>query len=41
MERLARQIEAAIRTVPGTTTVYAERAIGGYYPTARSSRATG
>jgi Cu(I)/Ag(I) efflux system membrane protein CusA/SilA len=31
MEKLARQIEAAIRTVPGTTSAYAERAIGGYY----------
>jgi Cu(I)/Ag(I) efflux system membrane protein CusA/SilA len=31
MERLAREIEAAIRTVPGTTSAYAERAIGGYY----------
>jgi len=31
MERLARQIEAAIRTVPGTTSAYAERAISGYY----------
>jgi copper/silver efflux system protein len=31
MEGLARQIEAAIRTVPGTTSAYAERAIGGYY----------
>ncbi len=31
MEALARQIEAAIRTVPGTTSAYAERAIGGYY----------
>ncbi|WP_141701794.1 efflux RND transporter permease subunit, partial [Methyloceanibacter marginalis] len=31
MERLARKIEAAIRTVPGTTSAYAERAIGGYY----------
>jgi Cu(I)/Ag(I) efflux system membrane protein CusA/SilA len=31
MERLARQIEAVIRTVPGTTSAYAERAIGGYY----------
>jgi Cu(I)/Ag(I) efflux system membrane protein CusA/SilA len=31
MERLARQIEAAIRTVPGTTSAFAERAIGGYY----------
>jgi Cu(I)/Ag(I) efflux system membrane protein CusA/SilA len=31
MEKLARQIEGAIRKVPGTTSVYAERAIGGYY----------
>jgi Cu(I)/Ag(I) efflux system membrane protein CusA/SilA len=31
MERLARQIEAVIRTVPGTTSAYAERVIGGYY----------
>jgi Cu(I)/Ag(I) efflux system membrane protein CusA/SilA len=31
MERLARQIEAAVRTVPGTTSVYAERLTGGFY----------
>jgi copper/silver efflux system protein len=31
MEKLARQIEAVIRTVPGTTSAYAERVIGGYY----------
>jgi Cu(I)/Ag(I) efflux system membrane protein CusA/SilA len=31
MEKLARKIEAAIRTVPGTTSAYAERAISGYY----------
>ena len=31
MERLARQIEAVIRAVPGTTSAYAERVIGGYY----------
>src|SRR5215211_3086980 len=31
MEKLARQIEAVIRTVPGTSSAYAERAIGGYY----------
>jgi Cu(I)/Ag(I) efflux system membrane protein CusA/SilA len=31
MEKLARRIEAVIRTVPGTTSAYAERAIGGYY----------
>ena len=31
MEKLAREIEAAVRTVPGTTSAYAERAISGYY----------
>lgn len=31
MEELAREIEAAVRTVPGTTSAYAERATGGYY----------
>ena len=31
MEKLARKIEAAVRTVPGTTSAYAERATGGYY----------
>ncbi|MCK6452709.1 MAG: CusA/CzcA family heavy metal efflux RND transporter [Alphaproteobacteria bacterium] len=31
MERLARQVEAAIRTVPGTSSAFAERVIGGYY----------
>ncbi|MGH6791795.1 MAG: efflux RND transporter permease subunit, partial [Methyloceanibacter sp.] len=31
MEKLARKIEAVIRTVPGTTSAYAERAISGYY----------
>jgi Cu(I)/Ag(I) efflux system membrane protein CusA/SilA len=31
MEKLARKIEATIRTVPGTTSAYAERAISGYY----------
>jgi Cu(I)/Ag(I) efflux system membrane protein CusA/SilA len=31
MERVARQIEAVLRTVPGTTSAYAERVIGGYY----------
>src|SRR5262249_9536785 len=31
IEKLARQVEAAIRTVPGTTIAYAERVIGGYY----------
>ena len=31
MERIAKQIEAAVRTVPGTTSAYAERLTGGYY----------
>jgi Cu(I)/Ag(I) efflux system membrane protein CusA/SilA len=39
MERLARQIEAVIRTVPGTTSAYAERVIGGYYLNVDSDRA--
>ncbi|MBI5920309.1 MAG: efflux RND transporter permease subunit [Betaproteobacteria bacterium] len=31
MEQLARQIEAAVKTVPGTTSAFAERITGGYY----------
>jgi copper/silver efflux system protein len=31
MEKLARQIEAVLRTVPGTTSAFAERVIAGYY----------
>ncbi len=31
IERLAREIEAAIKTVPGTSSAFAERIIGGYY----------
>ena len=31
MERLAKEIEAAVRTVPGTTSAYAERLTGGFY----------
>jgi Cu(I)/Ag(I) efflux system membrane protein CusA/SilA len=31
MERVARDIERVIRTVPGTTSAYAERITGGYY----------
>jgi Cu(I)/Ag(I) efflux system membrane protein CusA/SilA len=31
IEKVARQVEAAIRTVPGTTSAFAERIIGGYY----------
>jgi Cu(I)/Ag(I) efflux system membrane protein CusA/SilA len=31
MEDLARQIETVVKTVPGTTSAYAERTTGGYY----------
>jgi Cu(I)/Ag(I) efflux system membrane protein CusA/SilA len=31
MENTARQVEAALKTVPGTSSAYAERVIGGYY----------
>ena len=31
IEKLSRQIEAVIKAVPGTTSAYAERVIGGYY----------
>jgi Cu(I)/Ag(I) efflux system membrane protein CusA/SilA len=31
MERLAKQIEAVVKSVPGTTSAYAERITGGYY----------
>jgi Cu(I)/Ag(I) efflux system membrane protein CusA/SilA len=31
MEQIARRIESVLRTVPGTTSAYAERVIGGYY----------
>lgn len=31
MEKIARQIEAVLRTVSGTSSAYAERVIGGYY----------
>ena len=31
IDKLARQIEAAIRTVPGTSNAHAERAVAGYY----------
>ena len=29
--RLAKQIEQVLKTVPGTSSAYAERALGGYY----------
>jgi len=31
MERLAREIEGVVKTVPGTTSAYAERITGGFY----------
>ncbi|WP_105436642.1 efflux RND transporter permease subunit [Neorhizobium sp. T25_13] len=31
MERVARDIETVLKTVPGTSSAYAERVIGGYY----------
>ncbi|HYP67506.1 MAG TPA: efflux RND transporter permease subunit, partial [Thiobacillaceae bacterium] len=31
IEKVAREIEAAVRTVPGTSSAYAERVTGGYY----------
>ena len=31
IDQVARQIEAVLRTVPGTSSAYAERTIGGYY----------
>jgi len=31
LERLAREVEAAVRTVPGTSSAYAERVNGGYF----------
>lgn len=31
MDQVARQIETVLKTVPGTSSAYAERALGGYY----------
>jgi copper/silver efflux system protein len=31
LDRIAKQIETVVRNVPGTTSAYAERVIGGYY----------
>ncbi|MFS8111596.1 CusA/CzcA family heavy metal efflux RND transporter [Rhizobium jaguaris] len=31
MEKISRQIEAVLKTIPGTSSAYAERVIGGYY----------
>jgi Cu(I)/Ag(I) efflux system membrane protein CusA/SilA len=38
MERLAREIETAVKTVPGTTSAFAERITGGYYLTIEPDR---
>jgi len=39
MERVAREIEAVVRTVPGTTSAFAERITGGYYLNIEPDRA--
>jgi copper/silver efflux system protein len=38
IDRLAREVEAAVRTVEGTTSVFAERTTGGYYLTIEPDR---
>jgi Cu(I)/Ag(I) efflux system membrane protein CusA/SilA len=38
MDALAKQIEPALRTVPGTSSAFAERVIGGYYLTIEPDR---
>ena len=40
MEQVARQVEAVLRAVPGTSSAYAERVIGGYYLEIIPNRAT-
>ncbi len=39
LERLAKAIEAVVKTVPGTTSAYAERITGGYYLNIEPDRA--
>ncbi len=39
MERLAKEIEAVVKTVPGTTSAFAERITGGYYLNIEPDRA--
>ena len=39
MNGVAREIESAVRTVPGTTSVFAERVMGGYYVNIEPDRA--
>ena len=39
IEKLAREVEAAVRTVPGTTSAFAERILSGYYLNIEPDRA--
>ncbi|HEY7610864.1 MAG TPA: CusA/CzcA family heavy metal efflux RND transporter [Alphaproteobacteria bacterium] len=39
LERLARRVEAVVRTVPGTRSAYSERVLGGYYLNIEPDRA--
>ena len=39
IETVARQVEAAVRSVPGTTSAFAERILGGYYLDIQPDRA--
>ncbi len=39
LDRVAKEIEGVVRTVPGTTSVFAERALGGYYLDIQPDRA--
>ncbi|SDE28536.1 efflux RND transporter permease subunit [Belnapia rosea] len=39
IDRLSREVEAAVRTVPGTTSAFAERVEGGYYLEVEPDRA--
>ncbi|HEV2548410.1 MAG TPA: CusA/CzcA family heavy metal efflux RND transporter [Stellaceae bacterium] len=39
IDRLARQIESVVRKVPGTTSAFAERMLGGYYVNVEPDRA--
>jgi Cu(I)/Ag(I) efflux system membrane protein CusA/SilA len=39
IDRLAKEIEAVVRTVPGTTSAFAERVLGGYYVDIQPDRA--
>jgi Cu(I)/Ag(I) efflux system membrane protein CusA/SilA len=39
IDRLAKQVEAVVRRIPGTTSAYAERVLGGYYLNIEPDRA--